>query len=99
MRRSVLLLDRSLDAAELLPVRPQCLPAAGRSGGPGPTRSALQIDGLNAYLPGAVGPTFDSSGKATSNGLTAQPGFMPLSYTATFDAAHETVTIDDTEPA
>ena len=89
----------TLDAAELLAVRPRCVPAAGRCRPhPGPTRSALQIDGQNAYLPGAVGPTFDSRGKATARpdrpaGLPAPP------YTATFDAAHQTVTIDDTEPA
>ena len=99
VRPAGLVLDRPGDAAQLLAVRSQCLPVAGGAGGPGATRSALQIDGQNAYLPGAVGPTFDSTGKVTSPGLTAQPGFMPLTYTATFDAAHETVTIDDTEPA
>jgi hypothetical protein len=65
---------------------------------PSPSRSALQIDGQNAFLPGAVGATFNSqTGALSSPGLTAQPGFIPISYTASFDAAHDTVAIDDTE--
>jgi glucodextranase-like protein/PASTA domain-containing protein len=66
-------------------------------GAPSPGRSELQIDGQNAYLPGAVGPTIDAQGKVTSDGLTGQPGFQPLTYDAAFDAAHDGVLIDDTE--
>lgn len=50
------------------------------------TRSGVQIDGLNAYPPGAI-PS-----------LTGVSGFAPLSYTATFDAAHDTVAITETDP-
>jgi Glucodextranase, domain B/PASTA domain len=53
-------------------------PAAG-------TRSALQIDGLNAYAPGAVST------------LATQPGFEPLSYGTLFSAAHDYVVINETE--
>jgi hypothetical protein len=49
------------------------------------TRSAIQVDGLNAYPPAAI------------SDLTGQPGYMPLSYTATFDALHDTVTITESE--
>jgi hypothetical protein len=50
------------------------------------TRAAAEVDGLNAYPPGAIA------------GLAGQPGFTPLSYTATFDDAHDTVSITETDP-
>jgi hypothetical protein len=58
-----------------------CLPKASGEG----ARSAIQIDGMNAYLPGAI-PS-----------LTSQPGFIPITYAATFNAAHDTVTIAETD--
>ena len=50
------------------------------------TRSAVQVDGLNAYPPGAIAS------------LTGIAGFAPLAYTATFDANHDTVAIGETDP-
>jgi Glucodextranase, domain B/PASTA domain len=67
-----------------------CLP---QSSGVAPelqTRSALQIDGLNAYAPGAIGALASDGG-----GLTGDAGFEPLSYSASFDPAHDTVTISE----
>jgi hypothetical protein len=61
-----------------------------------PTQSSLQIDGLDAFVPAAVGAV-RSGGAVTSPGLTGQPGYIPLDYHATFDAAHDTVTIDETD--
>jgi hypothetical protein len=49
------------------------------------SRSALQIDGLNAYPPGAI------------SALTGEAGFEPVTYSASFDAAHDTVSINETE--
>ena len=49
------------------------------------TRSALQIDGLNAYAPAAI------------SSLATQPGFEPLSYGALFSAAHDNVLINETD--
>jgi Glucodextranase, domain B/PASTA domain len=49
------------------------------------TRSAVQVDGLNAYPPAAVST------------LAGVPGFTPLSYTAEFDPDHDTVTINESE--
>ena len=49
------------------------------------TRSAVQVDGLNAYPPGAIAS------------LTGVAGFIPLSYSASFDANHDTVTIGETD--
>ncbi len=54
------------------------------------TRSALQIDGENAYPPGAIGATPDQGG-----GLTGEAGFAPLAYSAAFDAAHDSVSITE----
>jgi hypothetical protein len=65
-----------------------CLRQANTVSPAAPTRSALLIDGLNAYLPGSIGP------KPT---LAGQPGFEPLAYSATFDATHDTVTISETD--
>ena len=60
-----------------------CLLQSTGAGATAGTRSALMIDGDNAYLPGAV------------NNLTTQAGFEPLSYTPTFNAPHDTVTISE----
>jgi hypothetical protein len=62
-----------------------CLPKLSGVGVAAGTRSALQVDGLNAYSPAAV---------AT---LTSQPGYEPLSYSASFNATHDTVTITETD--
>ncbi len=62
-----------------------CLP---RTSGIAPalkSRSALQIDGLNAYPPAAIAA------------LTGVAGFEPLTYSSTFNAAHDTVTINETD--
>jgi hypothetical protein len=74
-----------------------CLPQGNTSGSTAPTQSSLQIDGLNAYPPGAIGAVF-KSGALTSHGLTGQPGFEPLIYSASFDPAHDTVTITESDP-
>jgi hypothetical protein len=60
-----------------------CLPQTSGAGPAAGTRSALQIDGLNAYPPAAIST------------LTDQAGFEPLIYTTSFDAAHDTVTINE----
>jgi hypothetical protein len=57
------------------------------------SRSALQVDGLNAYPPAAISPPPNAS----APNLTTVPGFEPLSYAATFDANHDTVTITESE--
>ena len=62
-----------------------CLPKTSGVGGAIGTRSALQIDGLNAYPPAAI------------SSLTGEAGFEPLSYSASFDAAHATVTIKEVD--
>jgi hypothetical protein len=49
------------------------------------TRSGLQVDGQNAYPPGAI------------SSLTSRPGFEPLSYGAFFNAQHDAVTITETD--
>jgi hypothetical protein len=59
-----------------------CLPQAAGTG----ARSALQIDGANAYPPASIPD------------LAAEPGFEALDYSAEFDPSHDTVTITDTEP-
>jgi hypothetical protein len=58
------------------------------------TRSALQVDGLNAYPPGAIGAPPPPNG---DSGLTGDPGFEPLDYNASFNATHDTVTITETD--
>jgi Glucodextranase, domain B/PASTA domain len=50
------------------------------------TRSAIQIDGLNAYPAGAI------------VNLTGDAGFSPISYSATYNASHTTVTITEVDP-
>ncbi len=62
-----------------------CLPKSSGAGDAASTRSALQVDGLNAYLPGAI-PS-----------LTSQPGFIPITYGALFNAAHDSVAISETD--
>ena len=62
-----------------------CLPKSSGAGAAANTRSALQIDGLNAYVPGAI-PT-----------LTSQPGFIPITYGALWNAAHDSVAISETD--
>jgi hypothetical protein len=57
------------------------------------SRSALQVDGLNAYPPAAISPPPGG----TSPNLTPIPGFEPLNYSAAFDPNHDTVTITETE--
>jgi hypothetical protein len=62
-----------------------CLPRVSGVGAAGGARSSLQIDGLNAYAPGAI------------SALIGQPGFEPLSYSTSFSASHDTVTINETD--
>jgi Glucodextranase, domain B/PASTA domain len=49
------------------------------------SRSAIQIDGLNAYAPASI------------SALTAVAGFQPIAYSTAFDASHDTVTITETD--
>ncbi len=60
-----------------------CLPSLSGITSAVKSRSALQIDGLNAYPPAAIAA------------LTGVVGFKPLTYTSTFNQAHDTVTIDE----
>jgi hypothetical protein len=58
-----------------------CLPLlSGIAPNPG-SRSSLQVDGLNAYEPGAISK------------LSGVAGFIPISYTPTFNSNHDEVTI------
>jgi hypothetical protein len=59
------------------------------------SRSAFEIDGLDAYVPGALAP----SGGSDGTGLTNDAGFAPLSYKARFGPRHATVTIRESETA
>jgi hypothetical protein len=54
------------------------------------SRSSLEIDGLNAYVPGDLG------GSPGPN-LTGVAGFEPLQYTPYFDALHTTVAIGESD--
>jgi Glucodextranase, domain B len=54
-------------------------------------RSALQVDGTNAYVPGDLDP---ASG---DKNLTTDPGFEPLQYTPSFGPQHTSVTIAETD--
>lgn len=54
------------------------------------SRSALEIDGLNAYVPGDLG------GSPGPN-LTAVAGFEPLRYATIFNALHTTVAIGESD--
>jgi hypothetical protein len=55
------------------------------------SRSALQVDGTNAYVPGDLDPA-----TGTKN-LTTDPGFEPLQYTPSFGPFHTSVTIGETD--
>ncbi len=69
-----------------------CLPQSSGIAPELQTRSALQVDGLNAYAPGAIGALAKQGG-----GLTGEAGFEPLAYSASFDPAYDTVTINETD--
>jgi hypothetical protein len=58
------------------------------------TRSALQVDGLNAYPPGAIGPGAPGLPAPLAD-LTARAGFEPLSYSTDWSANHDAVTITE----
>jgi hypothetical protein len=61
-----------------------CLPeSSGIAPNPG-TRSGVQVDGLDAYPPGSV------------VALTSLPGFLPLTYNATWTGDHSGVTVTET---
>jgi hypothetical protein len=66
------------DGDACLPVDSGIAPAQG-------TRSALQIDGLNAYPPGSI------------TALSGAAGFQPLVYNATWSPSHETVAVTETD--
>jgi hypothetical protein len=57
------------------------------------SRSALEVDGLNAYVPGDL----DQPAKQSGPNLTGDAGFQPLAYTPTFGPGHATVTIAETD--
>jgi hypothetical protein len=62
-----------------------CLPALSGLPPEEATRSAIQVNGLNAYLPGSI------------PWLTAKAGFEPLSFGTAWDSTHDTVTISETD--
>lgn len=62
-----------------------CLPESSGVGPAAGTRSALQVDGLNAYPPAAI------------SSLSSRAGFEPLSYGALFNPAHDAVAINETD--
>ena len=62
-----------------------CLPKTSGVGVAANTRSSVEIDGLNAYVPGAI------------SSLTSQPGFVPLQYGTLWNAAHDLVGISETD--
>lgn len=49
------------------------------------TRSAVQVDGVNAFAPGAI------------RALTGDPGFVPLQYSASWSDGNEAVTSTETD--
>jgi hypothetical protein len=57
------------------------------------SRSALQIDGLNAYVPGDL----DQPSNKTGPNLTGDNGFQPLAYAPTFGPGHTSVSIAETD--
>ena len=63
-----------------------CLPALSGLPGAIDTRSSVQIDGVNAYAPGAL--PFQ----------TAKGGYTPISFTTAWDPSHDTVQINETDP-
>jgi hypothetical protein len=75
-----------------------CLPARSGVAPDTSSRSALQVDGLNAYPPGAIAPPPKGSpGDAPYNDLTFVPGFEPLQYAPAFGPNHATVTVIETD--
>ena len=62
-----------------------CLGQSSGVGAAAGTRSALMVNGLNAYTPGAL------------KDLTSTAGFEPLSYSPTFGANHDTVSITESD--
>jgi hypothetical protein len=50
------------------------------------TRSAIQVDGLNAYPAGAI------------SNLTGDAGYSPISYSAAYNASHTAATITEVDP-
>ncbi len=60
------------------------------------TRSGLQVDGLNAYPPGAIGPG-PSGQKPALADLSALAGFEPLTYSADWTSTHEAVSVSETD--
>jgi hypothetical protein len=57
------------------------------------SRSALEVDGLNAYVPGDLDQPSNKSGP----NLTGDAGFQPLAYTPTFGPGHASVSIGETD--
>ncbi len=63
-----------------------CLPALSGLPGALDTRSSVQIDGVNAYPPGAL--PFQ----------TGKAGYAPITFTTAWDPNHDTVQINETDP-
>jgi hypothetical protein len=75
-----------------------CLPARSGIAPDLQSRSALQVDGLNAYPPGAIAPPPQHSPAGTpDNDLTSVPGFEPIQYTPAFGPNHASVIISETD--
>jgi hypothetical protein len=70
-----------------------CLPLESGTAPNLNSRSALQVDGLNAYVPGDL----DHPTNKTGPNLTGDAGFQPLDYTPTFGPGHTTVSINETD--
>ena len=68
-----------------------CLPEASGDEPYLDSRSSLQVDGANAYVPGDLDP---SSG---ARDLTTDAGFEPLQFTPSFGQQHASVTIAETD--
>lgn len=62
-----------------------CLPAISGLPPQLGTRSAIEVGGANAYVPGSI-PL-----------LSAKAGFMPMSFGTAWDANHDTVTVSETD--
>jgi hypothetical protein len=73
-----------------------CLPARSGIAPNLQSRSALEVDGQNAYPPGAIAPP-PSGSAAPDNDLTSVPGYEPLQFTPTYGPNHATVTITETD--
>ena len=75
-----------------------CLPARSGIAPNLQSRSALQVDGLNAYPPGAIAPPPQHSPAGTpDNDLTFVPGFEPIQFTPAFGPNHASVIISETD--